>query len=109
MNATQKTYCLVLAANPYPEVAVAQCDADGKPFAQRFREMGQTVSVSFPHSSGGNFTAPASGIEVIDPTPRSWAEADRLAAGCPKGSHVELPLTVHQARAAITALLTADA
>jgi len=113
-----KTYCLVLAANPYSEVMVAECDATGSPNrVQRYRSYGTTVSLASglrtpnkgagtkevievysPHSVGGFFDAVASSVLVIDPTPRAFDDAVALASRAPRGSHVRPTLTADAAR-----------
>lgn len=113
---SDKTYCLVIAANPYHEVAIAECDATGRPItAQRYRKYGDQVDLSsglrkpiksagtktvtdvfFVRSLGGTFPAPW--VQVLDSTPRSFADAERLALRFPRGSHVDPVLTLDRAK-----------
>ena len=116
----QKMYCLVLASNPYPEVCVAQCDAQGnlvrRPSFSKHRKH-YDVSAGYylpdrrtrttkvdtysPHHYCGAYMAEH--VSVVDSIPRPWDEAMALANRCPRGTHVGPPLTVACAQALIAA------
>lgn len=99
-----RKYCLVLFANPYPEIGLALLAESGKPVVRTIRawtgkwdDHGEpihrgtrdVISCWSVHSSGGTYSAPAASVRLIDGTPRTYDEAVAIAAKCPAGNHVD--------------------
>lgn len=100
---------------------MAACDASGRPVqVERYDSYGPridsssgllsankgadaraVIEVYSPHSTGGTWGAPAEGVAVVDPTPRTYEEAMAIASQCPRGKHTAARLTVDAAKALV--------
>lgn len=107
MTEAAKQYCIVLVANPYPQACVTEALPSGGPMIKRTRTHGRwydCVEAISPYCIGGAYWA--TGWSVLDPTPRTWADAFDRAARMPRQGHLSPRVTREEAIAYISGAAT---